>query len=199
MPHNGENGQFDTEYQAVADFYRKVGGDEPAAELHRQVLRQAAQASESSPGLQRLSRWLRPMTAIATVALTVVLVVRLDDLGSATMSPVPGVPATSHPASAGALRDAALDTLEAVRTAGEEIAGTSVAGSPDRATEDTVLRNEAAATIIPGDQSCSQEQRETASTWWQCIQSLESRGLTTSATRELEEMLVAFPSFTAPR
>ena len=147
----------------------------------------------------RLSRWLRPMTAVATIALTVVLVVRLDDLGSATMNPVSGVPDTSQPASAGALRDAALDTLEAVRTAGEEIAGTPEAGSPDRAAEDTIVRSEASATIIPGDQSCSQEQRGTASTWWQCIQSLESRGLTSSATRELEAMLVAFPLFTAPR
>jgi hypothetical protein len=55
-----------------------------------------------------------------------------------------------------------------------------------------------AGSKLAGDDFCTDEQRSESSTWWQCIDDLERRGLTQAAERELAALLSAFPGFERP-
>ena len=53
-------------------------------------------------------------------------------------------------------------------------------------------------TLLPEDFNCDSAQRRTMTTWWQCIQSLESRGASAAAEQELAELVATFPDFVKP-
>ena len=55
-----------------------------------------------------------------------------------------------------------------------------------------------AGSLLPSDDRCDDEQRRNSTTWWQCIQALEKRGLTEAAEQELQALLRAHPQFAAP-
>jgi hypothetical protein len=100
------------------------------------------------------------------------------------------------PAPGDAFRDAAAVTAEQVRQLDATGNRSSSTGNPAMIAPNAPVTD--AGSQIAADDHCTDEQRSESSTWWQCIDDLERRGLTQAAERELAALLNAFPGFERP-
>lgn len=185
----------------VSNAYRSIAAERTPGELDEAVLQEAKKEVRRAKDTEWRDAWYRPVTFVAVFGLSVALILQLSD------SSLPGLPDAGDPPADGvtqvpanAFRDAAEATAEQLRqldTTARPPSTSPKASSADAdmSGADTVPDS---ATLLPSDDTCSEEQRATSGSWWDCIRELESRGLTASAERELQALMEAFPGFTAP-
>lgn len=191
-----DNFKDDTSDHAVSAQYRRIATESAPEHLHKAVLHNANRTD--APGLAKfwVGAWLRPTVVVAVVGLSIALVFDLNYLDDASFPEDNTAAApTSMPADS-PFDAAAAATIEQIRAA--DRAARLNPGSSESPSEEIVDQVSSEAGIQPGVAHCSEQQKMTSGLWWQCIQSLESRGNTAAATVELEALLTVFPAFELP-
>lgn len=132
------------------------------------------------------------------VALSLALILELNEANILTLPFLTGEQTRPAEDPASAFQEAADTATEQFRDA--EAAATSEMPNSGSATDSTMTGDPVtgSTTLLPVDQRCSDNQRSTMATWWQCIESLESRGASEAAERELTALMRAFPGFVEP-
>ena len=182
---------------ALSSAYRSFATETTPAALDDRVLDTARRHATLRPSHGKRTTWYRPVTFIATAGLSLALLIQLDQPGvvepTAITEDSAGITA---PAAGDAFRDAAAVTAEQVRQLDATGNRSSSTGNPAMIAPNTPATD--AGSRIAADDHCTDEQRSESSTWWQCIDDLERRGLTQAAERELAALLNAFPGFERP-
>ena len=175
----------------VTETYRDVAVERTPEALDRVILDTAGRQARSS----KVSPWrfagYRPVALVATIGLSLALVLELSRMTALDTPPLgddPTVPA---------------DIFEAAgqQTAAEiERLGTGMSPSvPPASMEAPAIVTDSGPSLLPAEEQCSEDDRKTASLWWACIEALEQRGSTASAERELRALLQAYPAFSIPQ
>jgi hypothetical protein len=209
--------------EAPGRAYREFATERAPATLNEQVLRQAAR--EAGRGYPRWSGWLRPLAWVATVGLTLGIVIELvstpvpeheapTEVYREEALPAPA--ATTGPAAKQRRYDAPEPRKDAPaersRTAGDT-SPASAAFAVDEASPLDQAADIAAARagseseeLVPAVRAsirtaptCDEAAREQADTWYRCIERLRSEGHAEAAEHELEKLVEAFPGFEVPR
>lgn len=172
----------------VAKAYQALAQESAPARADEAIWQEARNAVTGGSGLSRINAWLRPLTLIATAAVTLALMVQLTNTPQFDL---PRIDETVALPPADALQNAATQTAEQIlkRQQDQETAMAPAA---------TVSPGEQ-ATLLPARQQCDDVARATSGTWWQCVRELEQRGLSGAAERELQALLQTFPQFSAPQ
>lgn len=181
---------------AVAGIYRQVANETAPENLNNAILREAAKHTRGVGSLA--STWLRPAALAATLALSVGLVLQSGIMNSTTSTP----PTLELPAAVGqnedvfdAAAEAGMEQIRAAESAARANPGTSESPSAPQSRVNPASTPNTSATENRG---CSEAQRSTTVSWWQCVQALEKRGMTDVARIELEALFEANPGFGVP-
>jgi len=193
---SGSAGEAD---EALTAAYRGLASESPPARLDAMVLREAAKPLRPAGGGFWRDAWFRPVTFVATLGLSLALILQLSDsglLGPATDDMGPD--SVVAPLNEEVMRDAAAVTAEQIRRAQPETTLT-VPQAPISPPAARAVREPAdVASQLPAEERCSEEQRSDSGSWWRCIEELEARGLTDAAEAELRALLAAHPGFAVP-
>jgi hypothetical protein len=190
---HGMSAQLSSEYGAIAT-------ESAPEKLDRAILRLAKQEVRSSSGAAWRDRWYRPAVFVATVSLSLALVLQLNESSflvspdGVTSAPLNGI----TPVPESAFQDAARATSQQLRQIEADAKpsmsdSTSPMSVPERSAGTTD-----SGTLLPTNGHCSTEQRANIESWWRCIKELESKGLTQFAELELQALLRDYPQFVAP-
>ena len=205
----------------VTRAYRELGDVSSPAHLDDAILRRARQ--ESRPRYARLRLWTRPVAWAATIGLSLVIVLQLNE---GALQPEPDAAPTSASPAEGAKKSAeslsddvpapgrAPETVEQER---DEAALPSTAqslvpedvdlmkeaadmarmrvGEQQRPAEASAAGVEVLTELVDEDigQHCDDESRATPETWLECIAALDEQGLTTEALFERAAFEKQFP------
>jgi hypothetical protein len=177
--------------------YRNLPSDRTPADLDEKILAAARQEVRQSRAGTWRETWYRPVTFVATVGLSLALILQLSDTGILD----PGGVAEDDlngmtPMPESALQEAARATADQIRQI--ESAAEQSMPSSGQPMETGVAVPADTGSLLPVDGGCDDEQRSSSTDWWQCIQDLEKRGLSQVAERELQALLRAYPGFAAP-
>lgn len=195
----------------VTRAYRDLGDESPPAHLDDAILRHARQASR--PRYAKLRLWTRPVAWAATVGLSLVIVLQLND--GVLQPDEETVPASAAPAEAARKSlESRSDNAPAVGRAGTMEQKRQEAALPSSAQEivpanvDLMKEAEDMARMRSGEQQrpdvaavstaafsadlaeeaaaqyCDDEARATPDAWLDCIAALEDRGLENEASFE---------------
>lgn len=202
----------------VRDTYKALAKERASDRLNDQVLRQAADAGRSRYSLTRA--WTRPLAWAATIALSLAIVLDLAQLPT-TPSDELGIaaPERSVPAENSATSDApdiSMDEFvprdmtvlrDAENMARAQAGANQTPVAVQRAT-DTVRAEEGSAGTsvtavsrkgeLESDHACPEASRESAESWFECIEQLRADGLADHATGEYEKFRQIFPDFIGP-
>jgi len=184
--------------QRLSSTYHAIAIERSPEPLNAAIIDSANRAASAG----HAHAWYRPLAFVTTAGLALVLILNLTDAGLTGISHGPtespqGVTRVKN----SAFRDAAGKAASQVRqieTRTDSAMTPSTAPPPDAGPGPDV-GSANAGSILPAEESCTDEQRTNSGTWWACIQALEKRGLTRSAARELQALLEAFPQFSEPR
>ena len=202
----------------VRDTYKALANERAPDRLNNQVLRQAADAGRSRYSLTRA--WTRPVAWAATIGLSLAIVLEFtrlpqtesDAVGiSAPEKPMPaehGATATAPdvsmdefaPRDMTVLRDA--ENMARVQ-AGANQAPVAVRGAAEtaRAEADSTVASSTAVSEkkeLESDYVCPEALRESAESWFACIEQLRTDGLADRAADEYEKFRRIFPDFVDP-
>jgi hypothetical protein len=185
--------------ETVTAAYRNLASESSPARLDAIILRDAAKPLRSGNGGFWGDAWFRPVTFVATLGLSLALILQLSDSGLLTPSADNIVTDGSFaPPGEDPMRDAAAVTAEQVRRIEAETVVTVPQAPMSRPAAPAVNEPTGVATQLPVEERCSEAQRSDTGTWWQCIEDLEKRGLTDAAEAELRALLAAHPGFPVP-
>jgi hypothetical protein len=198
----------------VSGAYREMAREQTPAELDRKVLAMAAAAARGRQGLPRT--WFRPLAWAATIALSFALVLEISQVGD-----LPPVDHIAIPRSDADLADVLEESPRPAETAERQknealvnqqlnkrssdapaAAKAMIAPSQPEAqvrmqSEPERARGALAETRELTDR-CSQDARESAETWYECVRDLRKAGHSEAAQLELAALLVEFPDFEEP-
>jgi len=184
----------------LSSAYREIAAETTPQDLDRAILRLANQELQSPSGAAWRDRWYRPLAIVATVTLSLALILQLNE--SSLFAPPAGMTDWSTeiaPVSESAFQDAAGAAAEQLRQM-ETPAGTSMTETaPATSVLDLGRSPSDTGSLLPASNRCSDEQRAVADSWWLCIKDLESKGLTQGAELELLALLRAHPQFIVPQ
>ena len=181
----------------VSREYRELADNRVPEHLDQKVLETAARAVQSNGGWR--NTWYRPLTVAATVGLAFAFVLQLGDL-SLSVGP-PGQTGAPDAPAPDVFEDAGRENAARFRELQVESERTmQPAPNMRQPSADIML---IPSLSIDGNQQpttpqCTDEERQTAATWWSCIRELEKSGLSQAAEVELQALLRAFPSFERP-
>ena len=182
---------------ALSAAYRSLATETTPAALDDRVLDAARRHTTGRPAQGKRRTWYRPVTFVATAGLSLALLIQLDNSGVVEPTAITeGSAGGTASAPGDAFRDAAAVTAEQVRQLDATGNRSSTTGNPAMIAPNTPATD--AGSQIAADDHCTDEQRADSSTWWQCIDDLERRGLSQAAERELAALLTAFPGFERP-
>ena len=185
--------------ETVTAAYRDLASESSPARLDTIILRDAAKPLRSGHGGFWEDAWFRPVTFVATLGLSLALILQLSDSGLLTPA-ADDIVTDGSIASPGEdpMRDAAAETAQQVRRIEAETIVTAPQAPMPRPAAAAVNEPTGVATQLPEEERCSEAQRSDTGTWWQCIEDLEQRGLTDAAEAELRALLAAYPAFPVP-
>jgi len=175
--------------ESVSAHYRAAATEKTPAALDRAVLARSRKAANSKTAISWPQAWYRPAIFIGLVGLTLSLILE-----------VTGPDATRPPASdIGAAFDDVVNEAERQARDAESLAETSMRVVPSSAVPVADAESSPVSDANLGENSrCSDEERSTASGWWQCIEELERAGRHDAAESELRQLLENFPDFSLP-
>lgn len=171
------------ENEALRATYQ-YGVQEPVPpHLDDAVLRNARADVRKDRGFSWFSAWRRPAAFIATVGLSLAIVIELGDLAIFEQDPL------SRPDPQQDFATEAAESPARIRQIGE-IANQRALG------ENIDIKQ----LIIPtgGDAVCNDAQIRTPDSWLACVVQLRADGFSEEARTEMGKLLLAYPGFTAP-
>ena len=211
--------EHDTNDPRVSGAYRDLAGGKTPAELDRKVLAMAAAEARTRYGLTRF--WIRPVAWAATIGLSLAFILEISQFAD---TPVPRLEPDSDiaveekvedegrvnrdlqkrsdapaPAPKAVMQDAATGEASLMREA-DDMSLLREAEEQARMRAGEALPA-AASTLAPRKELqryCDEETRDSAATWYECIEELRAQGLTDAASAELEALREAFPEFREP-
>lgn len=184
-------GEDDDEFLAN---YRLLANETAPDALDAAVLAAADIAARGQQRESLMLRWWRPLSFASVVVLSFAIVLQVSVLQPPETSAVLTQPANSGAPSA--FEAAGASVAEQVRQVERSTA------PPNNG--DTVTTGNTAPQMAPVaptrmlEVGCKPIDRQSASSWWQCVVALERDGSATAAERELKDLLAAFPRFVSP-
>lgn len=180
----------------VSDQLRALADETTPNDLDRAVMREAKRALSADNRRGSFGAWFRPVAFMATIGLSLVIILDLTDRSIFAPDPDPSVELRStatlnelkrrEKLSAG---DAFTAKSEKAREHLQDLEVDYDASAPQPST-DAVLQTPPA--------ECSDVEKSAAQTWWQCIESLREAGQLEAANRQLENLRNQFPEFVPP-
>lgn len=216
----------DARNKELSQAYRDLATESTSADLDDKVLRLAARETRSRYGIARA--WVRPVAWAATIGLSLAIVLEVWQVipPAAELEPAAlNEPVTEHlsaddapatPPGGGAAeelgtmqqaprelpaaevsRSVELDDADAFAAKDIRILEEAEMQARQRAGEPGVAAFSAISSeVLEGH--CDEAARETAESWYECIEDLREVGETAFATTELDALLAAFPDFEVP-
>ncbi len=191
-----EDNSQQTDSFTVSAVYQQIAIEQAPQELDSKILRAATIEARGSGN--RTLWWLRPAALAATLALSVALVLQVADTGATKSIPRELGSPTAAPQNENVFDAAAAAGMERIREAEAAARANPGPTDPPTAPVNRVGPDPALNRSTIDYQGCSAEQKSSSVSWWQCIQSLEKRGLTDLARSELEALFAANPGFDVP-
>lgn len=181
----------------VSARYRALADDRAPAHLDQKVMDAAGKALRTKNGWR--DAWYRPLTVAATVGLAFAFVLQLGDL-SLTNGP-PDELSTPAALPSDAFEDAGRANEERFQELQRE-SERSMQSAPEMMAPPADAGSEISTGVDgnqqPASPQCSAEERQSATSWWNCIRELEKNGNSQAAEVELQALLKTFPSFERP-
>jgi hypothetical protein len=187
----------------VSSAYQGLAIECAPDNLDRSVLRSARKEVQSENGRYWRAAWYRPAAFVATVSLSLALLLQLGDVALFSPPVDDGDPALNGvtPVSENAFQEAAEVSARQLRQIEAEANASMSSSAPDMSDPTPAVagaRNDA-GTLLQANEYCSDRQKTSSSSWWRCIQELEKSGQSQAAERELQALFRAFPRFIAPQ
>jgi hypothetical protein len=183
MTNNGDSLPGDEHDPEVSAQYRALAKETTPNELDKIVLRAASKANKSDGSTGWSASWFRPVTFVATLGLSLALLLELSEFQFFDPPPDYGTQADA-PVDANVFQDAADSAAISVREVDAAADESLQLSSP-------ALPANAAAAV----QNCSNEQMVQPEKWWQCIQELRESGNDVAAELELANLQESFPQY----
>ncbi len=202
----------------VRDTYKAFAKERAPDRLNDQVLREAADAGRSRYSLTRA--WTRPVAWAATIALSLAIVLDLARLPqtqsdavdiTAPKNPVPVEESATSDAPDVSMNEFVPRDIMVLRDAenmARAQAGANQTPVVIRGATDTVRAEEGSVgtsltavsrkEALESDYACPEASRESAESWFECIEQLRADGLADRATGEYEKFRRIFPDFISP-
>ena len=156
-------------------------------------MRFARKAVDNSKSAGWGSSWYRPATYLATLGLSLALLLEINDLQ--VFNPTAEVTFQQGTQSdANIFQDAADNAARSVREV-DATADESLQLSNGRADDPEAITTTRPKSSAADLQHCSDEQLALPETWWQCIQELRETGLQAAAESELANLHKTFPQY----
>ena len=182
----------------VSAEYHHHANESAPGELNRAVLHASRKALRNRANFGWQSAWFRPVAGVAVVALSLAMMLEFNDANNPDSPFAGGNEIIQLDNSPDVFREAADSAAEQLREA--EVAASRA--SQNSASDEPPAMGSGAnfdqTTLLPIDGGCNEAQRSTTTTWWQCIESLESRGASALAEQELAALLGSYPAFVEP-
>jgi hypothetical protein len=198
MKNSDERMSADDVDPTLSARYRQLADESAPVSLDRAVLRSARHAASKNEPAGWQPEWFKPAAFVTMLALSLAIVLELNETNILTSPFSPSGQILPANGTGNPFEDAADAATRQIRDADAAAANEVTNPGPviDSATDTDPVTSD--VSLLPVDQRCSDEQRATVATWWQCIESLESRGASDAAEAELNELLSSFPGFVAP-
>ncbi len=190
-PDNQTNGAHDPEISAQ---YQALAKDTTPTDLDRIVLREAAKAVKSGGSAGRSAAWYRPVTFVATLGLSLALLLELSEIPLFDPPSESGIQ-TDEPADANIFQDAVDSAATSVREVGAAADESLQLSNPDASSTESITNPTLPANAVTVVSQCSDEERAMPEKWWQCIQELREAGQLAAAESELANFHKAFPQY----
>lgn len=207
---SGRQNDADIDRQ-VSDQYAALADESTPAHLDQAVIREAKRALRADNRSGSFGAWFRPVAFMATVGLSLAIILDLTDTGITEPAPDAASesmpPATPQPPPDRALDAAAGNrsqvTLNEMKRQEKSPAGQGQAGDtrPDRgrlSKLQTAPRQQSTEPLATPS-ACREEQKSSPEEWWNCIESLRDAGQAEAADLELENLQKSFPDFLPPQ
>lgn len=182
----------------VSAEYHSLATDRAPDELNQAVLHSSRKALGRRPSPGWRSAWLRPVASAAVIALSLTVILEFNDVGNPQPTLTSGDEINPFGNSPDVFREAVDNAAEQLREAEVAASRASQNSVPDEPPAMDSGANLEQTTLLPIDGGCNAAQRSTMTTWWQCIESLESRGASALAEQELAALLGSYPAFVEP-
>ena len=184
----------------VSVHYESLADENTPPELDRVVMREATRAAQADNRSGAFRPWFRPVAFIATVGLSLAIILELSDTGILS-PPIDMSRETGRPDSVQSAVESAPDNAARTRTAASAADDLRRQKSTvKQASKTTAL--DAAGVTAPDVQStavqCTDEQRFDVDEWWKCIEELRQLGFAGTADLELDGLREEFPEFEPP-
>ena len=178
----------------VRSTYQDLARESAPADVDAAILKMADQATATGTGLFRLNTWLRPLTFVATAAVSLALLIQISNTPQFDVPDSVAPAVTPQPANP--FQDAAEQTAEQIRQLEQE---SSMSMSPEPTAPAAMAAPTIEPSLLPASEHCDEQARDTSASWWRCIGELEQRGLPEAAEKELQALLNTYPQFSAPQ
>ncbi len=216
----------DARNKELTEAYRDLATESTSADLDDKVLQMAARETRSRYGIARA--WVRPVAWAATIGLSLAIVLEVWQVippaaepESAALSEVATEPLSADDSPATPPGGGAAEELGAAQQAPRELPAAKVSRSVELedadafAAKDIRILEEAemqarqragepgiaafsAISSEAGEAHCDEAARETAESWYECIEALREAGEMEFADSELAALALAFPDFEVP-
>ena len=177
----------------VSSQYRALAHESTPKSLDRMVMRFARKAVDNSKSAGWGNSWYRPATFLATLGLSLALLLEITDFQVFDPPADVTFQQDSRPDTNNfqdAADNAARNVREVDATADESLQLSNGSANEPEAITTALPKNSATAV-----QHCSDEQLALPETWWQCIRELREAGLQAAAESELSNLHRAFPQY----
>lgn len=193
------SGQTDNSDPRVSDAYRALADERAPDHLDEAVMRMAAKANRTPYAAARA--WMRPAAWAAIIGLSLAIVLELTLLPQESLIFDVAPDETAPPAESQADDEGAGQVpVKAPLTEpwrARELPAKATAAQ-------AMMEVESGADLDPGQKSvtaeylCPTEVRDSADSWYDCIESLRETTPTRRVAAELERLLAAYPEFEVP-
>lgn len=185
------NDEHDPEVSAQ---YRALATETTPNKLDKVVLRAASKAVKRKRSTGWNATWYRPLTFVATLGLSLALLLELSEFRLFDPPPDLRIQADAPP-DANVFQDAADSAALSVRAADATADESLQLSNPAAGSTEAIRNPDLPAYAAAGVRHCSDEQMALPEKWWQCIQELREAGRGAAAESELANLQISFPQY----
>ncbi len=194
MTDNDESLANDEHDPEVSAQYRALATETTPNKLDKAVLRAASKAVKSKNSTGWSTTWYRPVTFVATLGLSLALLLELSEFQLFDPPPDFGIQADAPP-DANVFQDAVDSAATSVREVDATADESLQLSNPATGSTEVITNPDLPANVAAGVQHCSDEQMALPEKWWQCIQELREAGRGAAAESELANLQKSFPQY----
>jgi hypothetical protein len=183
---------------AIFAQYRDLATDAVPVGLDQAVLRAAGNEIRRNTNAGWRIDWFRPAAFVVVGMLSIALILEMNDADILSTPFLKDEKTFPPEIPTNAFQEAADSAIGQIRSA-EDAASSAVQNSGANAQSSSDARSTVDQfPLSPGRTDCDERERSTVTTWWRCIEALESRGASAAAEKELAALMTAFPGFVEP-